>query len=280
MCGWGLGVGSLTGGISQALAQPAPPILPMVGNIRVTGVEILVNNSKWPAKPALTVDIRPNGSFNGTSVCALELASGIEIAAEVTLTVGAGPTPRNFGRLAFLQLTQYSRKRSPPGLPGVNPNQSACATSGGLWRLDGQYPYHRRYFGCHAGLNKASLGDGPNVGTEDKIVYETVAVDPMDRFQSWLIWEETDDNKPVSPSNDLKPFVLARIDWFWTGVAVVGGPTTCASPVLHQGTDWQLQNNAGAQVTDVLIGQAAGAPPLLATPHKIPLATPQAWVPC
>jgi hypothetical protein len=83
------------------------------------------------ADQSLSVDIRPNGSFKGIAVCALEMASGIAIVAEVTLVAAAGHKPQSFGRLAFLQLTQYSRKRQPPGLPGANPNGAACATSGG-----------------------------------------------------------------------------------------------------------------------------------------------------
>jgi|HubBroStandDraft_4_1064222.scaffolds.fasta_scaffold57266_1 hypothetical protein len=272
MCGSTLALGALGGGMNRALAQPAPPVLPTVGNVRVAGVDILINNSKWPIKPLLSVDIRQNGSYNGTAVCALEMASGIEIVAEVTLAAAAGHKVQSFGRLAFLQLTQYSRKRTPSGLPGANPNASACATSGGLWRLDGQYPYHRRYFPCSAGLNNAKLTDGPNVGTEDTTVYELVQVDPRDRFQSWLIWE----------ANALQRHVLARVDWFWQGVALGGGATgaTCPSPVLHKQDGWQLQPGNGAQVSDVVIGQAAGVPAMLSTPRRIPVATPQAWVAC
>jgi hypothetical protein len=107
------------------------------------------------------------------------------------------------------------------------------------------------------------------VGTEDSTVYELVEVEPMDRFQSWLIWE----------ANALH--VLARVDWQWQGVALGGGATgaTCPSPVLHTKDGWTLQPGNGALVTDVLIGKAAGTPAMLSTPRRIPVATP-AWVPC
>jgi len=281
LCAGGLAAGGLAGGADRALAQPAaPPVFPMVGNIQVTSVEILVNGARWPKQqPAFNVSIEPNGSFHGTPACALELSSGIAIEAKVTMVVGAGPTPRDFGRLAFLQLTRYSRTRSPSGLNFGSPNK-ACSTSANLWRLDSQYPYHRRYFPCQAGINQALLQDGPNVLTEDVAAYDTVTVDPMDSFQSWLIWEATDNGKRVSPSNVLKPHVLGRVDWFWKGVSVQGAKgSTCSSPKLFPGTTWMLQAE-GAQVTDVALGLAAGAPAMLNTPNRIPRATPQAWLPC
>ena len=272
-----LGLGS-----SRALAQspslqrPGCIQLPAIGAVRVVAVELVVNGVKFsscalrkPAFPPLAVGIAPN---NGA--CTLELAGGINIAAEVGLDAVAGAQPSYFGKLGFVQFTQYRHQRSPSGAVGPKSGNFACARSSGGWELDGNDPF-RSYAQCAAGLNKASMADDPGVPTEDaQIAYDTVVVFPWDRFMTWLVWEETDDNRPETPANKTKRHPLARVDWAWQGKAgdKQAGGALCPSQVPHKGHGWD-ERDARAGVTDVLFGPKAGAPPV-----KFQRAHNLAWV--
>jgi hypothetical protein len=246
---------------AQSPLKPVGPIivLPKVHDVRIASVDITVNNVKPPAKPLLVVGISQN---NGA--CTLELAGGIVIVAEVDVATAPGTHPQNLGELGFVQFTQYTHQRSPSGL-SAGPQDFACARSSGTWELDGSDPY-RAYIQAVAGLNKVEMADDPGVPTEDKTAYDTVIVGPKgpsapDLFHRWLVWQETDDNKPVTATNKAKRHILARVDWAWSGAAFqTGVGAACMSQSLHPGTGWGLGSANGA-VTGVYIGPAAGAPP-------------------
>jgi hypothetical protein len=259
-------------GVENGFAQVAKkiiilPILPAAGNVKVASVDITTG--------PLDVSIAPNGGF-----CALELASGIHINAVVDLQPKPNTKPAYFGVLKFLQLTHFRHRRSPanlgPSAPGAN---WACAESKAKWELDGQYPFHNKTVKCAIGKkNSIDLIDDPNVPVEDKkMPYETMEVDPLDTFQSWLIWEETDDNKQPTKTNKAEQYVLARVDWAWMGTA---GDQNTATNVLcpstaYPGHGWDLRGQQ-AQVLRILKGSAASTPPAL---NKIPTANPLAWGP-
>jgi hypothetical protein len=243
---------------AQSLLKPVPLLVfPKVGDVRIAGVNVTVNNVKPPNKPSLQVGISQN-----QGACTLELAVGINIVVEVDIAISPGSHPY-LGELGFVQFTQYTHQRAPSGLTGVS-NNYACARSGGRWELDSNDPY-KPYVPCVLGRNTVRMGDDPGVPTEDTTAYDTVFVGPKgpaapDHFRTWLVWQETDDNKPVSPANKAKRHPLARIDWAWSGRAIQGpAGATCPSQ-LHPGLGWSLQGSSGA-VTGVFVGPLAGAPP-------------------
>lgn len=238
--------------------------LPKAGSVRVTSVAVTVNNAKPPALPPLQVGIAPNNN-----ACTLELAGGITIRADVRLDAPPGTQPQNFGKLGFVQFAQYMHQRAPAGIPGAKNAAYACARSSGGWELDGNDPY-KPYVQCQPGANKSqcvsrvTMSDDPGVPTEDAAAYDVVTVGPKgqpDRFRTWLVWQETDNNKAETPSNRARRYVLARIDWLWSGKAVQGPAGATCTSSQHPGIGWGLQASSGG-VTGVLLGAAAGAPPL------------------
>ena len=270
LCGAAAAGAGLAQGIGGAFAQTAIkpfllPTLPTVGNIVVKGAKVTTT--------PLGVGIAANHGM-----CTMELSSGIHIQAKVELEPKPGSHPAYFGTLGFLQIVRFKYWRAPPNLTGVTGVGWACAQSSGKWDLDGQYPYLKHSVRCRSGLNRIDLADDPGVPVEDATMpYETVKADPLAMFQTWLIWEATDDNNPVSPTNRPRPHVLARVDWDWKGIANDVNMSTnvpCAS-TTHSGHGWVLSGQ-DAGVRGVFIGKAAGIPPTL---KSLPTANPNAWGP-
>ncbi|HEV2439465.1 MAG TPA: hypothetical protein VGX97_05335 [bacterium] len=263
--------------VRPALAQvrtPAkPPILPSVGTIKVKSVTF-VGPSIGPTVAQLS-----------NNICRLELAGGIHFRWDVDLVTLPGPKPRYFGQLALLQNVNYHRSRTATTSP-----HRECATSAGRWQLDGQYPYNRLRVTCAGGPNNIPFADAPWVLLEDPPrEFETVTVGSgrqpairgqiLDRFRTYLIWEITANNKPVTSSNRAQRYILARAEWVWQGTALnpPSQTPTCQS-VAKPPNGWALDQTspAGATVQNVFVGTSAGVP----APVFSPLATPNAWIPC
>jgi hypothetical protein len=242
------------------------PILPAAGDVQVESVDVNTNS--------LAVGLaRDNG------VCVFEVAGGIHIHAVVKFKAKPNTQPAYFGVMKFLQVTHFKHRRSPAGLTYTAPTAGyACAQSKAPWELDGQYPYQNRSVRCVNGQNTIDLADAPNVPVEDnQVAYETMEVAPGDTFESWLIWEQTENNDPPTAMNAAKQYVLARVDWTWKGEAGDQNSPNgalCAS-TKHAGHGW-LMKGQEAQVLRILKGSAAGTPPL---PNKIPTANPNIWGP-
>jgi hypothetical protein len=197
---------------------------------------------------------------------------------------------KDFGGLGFFQVTQYSNQRSPSGIAGTTGQQAnfACAKSSGSWEIDGVRA-DKSYDGfslCPNGPGGPSgpkckadpkipgrvvlemdMADNPFVATEDAhTAYDNVYVGPVsrstapDRFQTWLIWNEANNNQPP-PNSAPNWHALARIDWFWQGGAgdVHAAAKDCKS-MTHNGDGWD-GGNLKAGITAVVFGAAAGAPP-------------------
>jgi hypothetical protein len=260
-------------GAAPAFAQSCAA-LPRLGNVQVTDLEVIVNNVNFspcqthkPLLPALSVGVAANNGF-----CTLELAGGIVIAAKMNLAAVRGARrPSFFGKLGFVQFTQYTLQRAPAGL-GAGGGAYACSRSAG-WELDSGGPHdtYNGLFSCVPGPNqltcvfdpknpnsRSEMVDDPGVPTEDaKTAYDKVwaGVTVPDLFRTWVVW---DDDNPATPLN-ARRHPLARIDWAWQGQAGLGGPD-CPSAVPHQGDSWGKGNTRGG-VTGVFFGGAAGAPP-------------------
>lgn len=250
------------GGAAQIFLPKPLQIYPTVGNVRVTGIKIDI------------VPVRPQVSLGRNTTCLLGVNGGFHIRGRVAMQAVPNSQPATFGVLRYLQLTHFFHERTPSFLPGA---KKACAHSIANWELDGQYPYLNRTVVCGAGLNSIELADNPNVETElPNEPDETLKVQPADRFQTWLIWETTDNSKPATPTNPIKPHPLARIDWLWTATAgnthVAG--SACDS-TMNSGNDWNMATpDSNARV---IVGPAAGMPPPL---KSLRFADKTTWYPC
>jgi hypothetical protein len=276
LLGGALAIGTF--GAAPAFAQICAP-LPRFGKVQLTSLEVTVNNVKFspcqlrkPALPALTVGVAANNGF-----CTLELSGGIVIAVDMTLAAVRGAHPPFFyGKVGFVQFTQYANQRAPAGL-GAGGGAYACTRSA-TWELDSGGPLdtYDGLFTCAPGPNRltcvfdhknpppenSEMADDPGVPTEDATTaYDKVwagiragATSP-DLFRTWVVW---DDDNPATPPN-ARRHPLARVDWNWHGQAGLGGPD-CPSAVPHPGSSWGVGSSGGG-VTNVLFGSAAGAPP-------------------
>ena len=255
-------LGASAAGVAAATAFPFVTPKPFSPFPTVGGVT--------PVRVAFDPIPNPPVSISLHRFCLLGLASGIHIRAHVEMRAAAGATPSYFGRLALLQVTHFHHVHTPSFMG--SPKHCDVAQSGANWELDGQYPYLHRIVPCRAGLNTIEMADNPNVPTEaDHKPDETLDVQPLDRFQTWLIWEQTDNGKPPSASNPLKPHALARVDWAWKGSA---GPGTTCNSMANAGNRWSMANDAST--VSIVYGSAAGMPP---DPKHLPAASPS-WQPC
>jgi hypothetical protein len=244
-------------------------VLPTVGRIRVKDVRVR------PTIGAVGID------YYMSNNCGIEVAGGMHINAEVDLEPAARSKPAYFGVLALLQQLNIHRRRTPAIAPGSPNLHWDCVNSKAPWELDEHYPYNNHTVPCAAGLNKIDLADAPGVLVEPP-AFETVEVEPLDRFQTFLIWEVTDNNQTVTRANVAKPHVLARVDWQWHGTAqnTAGAPGACTSKTKPPLNIWGLKGPFEAKVTAVVIGKAAGTPIFPGGKGAPPLATPGAWVRC
>jgi hypothetical protein len=277
LLGGALAFGSFgaTSAFAQSCAALPSGMLPRLGNVQVTDLEVTVNNVNFsPCQPrrrllpGFTVHVAAN---NG--VCTLELAGGIVISVKMTLAAVRGaPAPIFFGKLGFEQFTQYTNQRAPAGL-GAGSGQLACSRSVG-WELDSGGPSdtYNGLFSCVPGPNqlscvfdprnpnsKSEMADDPGVPTEDaSTAYDRVwaGIKAPNLFRTWVVW---DDDNPATPPR-VRRHPLARIDWAWQAQAGMGG-TDCTSVVAsHPGASWGSSNASGS-VTGVFFGAAAGALP-------------------
>ncbi|HEY4942101.1 MAG TPA: hypothetical protein VII56_11805 [Rhizomicrobium sp.] len=264
LLGWSAaGIGGAAG---QVVFKPiALPIYPSVGAVRVASVKMSVLPNPPPVMLA------------NKKLCELGLAAGIHIGATVEVQSRPGTTPANLGTLRFLQLTHYHYERT-PSFAG-NPNGKDCARSRANWELDGQYPYLNISVRCNAGPNTIKMADSPHVPTEAPgQPDETLTVAPGGVFQTWLIWEQTDNNQLPSTINPPRLYPLARVDWVWNGTVVnaYAKGTNCDSMVNTSPVNgWNLvQHDSSTRVT---LGKAAGMPPPL---KLLPSANLIVWGPC
>ena len=278
-----LGIGAaamLMAPVGRAFGQPLTlamgAVSPTIGSIRVRNVVI-----------DHTID-QPRVAPYLAGRCGLQLG-GIHLRAHVDLEIAGPSKPAWFGNLAFVQNVDFHHKRTPPGVAAGNPQLHwACADSHvpvqAPWELDGQYPYNNVRRRCARGLNTIDLDDAPGVFAEiPPAEFERVQVQPGDRFQTFLIWEITADNRPPSAAKPVERVVLGRGDWVWKGSAtdIASRQAQCVSkPAPPNG--WNL-DSGDAAIQRVLIGRAAMIPP---PPAKIggpvykPVANPNVWVRC
>jgi hypothetical protein len=241
-------------GVTGARAQFGPktaglPNFPIVGDVAVADVRLNV----LPNPPPVLIADKTG--------CQLGLLAGIHIRADVTMQKRPGTNPADFGVLRFLQILHFRHMRSPSFIPGL-PN-AACAQSHATRELDGQYPYLNRTRICAAGLNTIDMADGPHVETElPGQPDESLRVEPLDRFQTWLIWETTDDNRHPTPADPARLHALGRVDWGWTGVAgnLHQHGTMCDSTLNSKPANgWNIMSKDSS--VKVTVGRFAGTPP-------------------
>jgi hypothetical protein len=277
---WGaatLAVG--VGGCRGTIAAPVLATIPVltVGGVQVRRVIVQPVSMGTPNLALLSVGLASK------SFCKL-LSGGITFRATVDLEPVAGAQPTWWGELMLVQHVQFAHQHTL-----AKTGMRECATSGGLWNLDGQDPYQNKRVRCGHGANSISHADDPGTWAEDaaKGPFEEVDVMPLDQFRTYLIWETTDDNRPPSGANVVHRHVLARVDWDWKAVAIdppaPPGPPQCSSNAFP--------NNAwGPQATGsdvrVFLGRAAqtdpqhpGRPIMPLVGARLAPANPEAWRP-
>jgi hypothetical protein len=267
-----LGVG-VSGGTAAAPLLATIPVL-TVGGVQVRRVIVQPVSMGTPNLALLSVS--PSASF-----CKL-LSGGITFRATVDLEPVAGAQPTWWGELMLVQHVQFTHQHTL-----VRNGMRECATSGGLWNLDGQDPYQNKRVHCVHGANAISHADDPGTWAEDanKGAFEEVDVMPLDQFRTYLIWETTDNSRPPSGANVVHRHVLARVDWDWNAVAI----NPPAQPPPPQCTSNAFPNNAwGPQAptseVKVFLGRAAqtdpqhpGRPIMPVVGAHLPRANPEVW---
>lgn len=267
LCGLGfIGTGLNFANVRRVVAAP---VFPAVGRIAVVNVAIKPN----------PVGVGPPAIATDRGFCKLQ-SGGITFQTEIEFRDLKGPPPAWRGELTILQNVHFKHRRT-----ATNGKRTCSASTSKDWDLDGQYPYKPAQL-CKPGMNVIDHHDDPGVFTEEPNPppYETVEVEPMDLFRTYVIWEITANNQQPSPRNPAQRQYLARVDWTWKGVAMPPSPNRpaqCRSGP-YAPNEWGLENSGSS--ARIFVGSAAltaGTPPFGSVPPRFkPAAQPNVWTPC